>query len=81
MDEARHTNEPISMLAFFSMRRDRHALQQLTSAITYGITPDLMGCAEAPAVADALLKIQHSKSEADSRIKELECELETARDL
>lgn len=67
------------MLAFFSMRRDRHALKQLMAAITHGVTPDLNGCAEAPAVADALLAIQTSKAETELRIRELENELELSR--
>lgn len=67
------------MLAFFSMRRDRHALKQLMAAITQGVTPDLNGCAEASAVTETLLAIQTSKTETDLRIRELENELEIAR--
>lgn len=67
------------MLAFFSMRRDRHALKQLIAAITQGVPPDLNGCAEASAVTETLLAIQTSKTETDLRIRELENELEIAR--
>lgn len=69
------------MLAFFSTRRDRYVLKQLIAAITQGIPPDLNGCAEGPAVANALLAIKASKFETYLRVRELENELESARAL
>lgn len=63
----------------FLLRRDRHALQQLITAITRSEEPRVEGCAEAHAVLSAWQTLQASSQSARSRIGELERELETAR--
>lgn len=69
------------MFTFLSPRRDRQALQQLISAITSGQQPHVVGCAEAKAVTAAWQTLETSNQDAQSRISELERELESAREL
>lgn len=66
---------------FFSPRRDRRALQQLLTAVTTGLQPDVKGCAQAKAVTEAWQMLQTSSSDAKSRINALEQELESAREV
>lgn len=67
------------MPTFFN-RRDRQALQQLIAAITRNEEPRVDGCAEAPAVLSAWRALQTSSDNATSRIRQLERELEAARE-
>ncbi|MDQ0649784.1 PAS domain S-box-containing protein [Pseudomonas cedrina] len=69
----------MSLLPF--LRRDRHALQQLLAAIRRAEAPEVRGCKEAPAVLDAWRFLESSNREAQSRISQLEDELESAREL
>ncbi|MBC3304626.1 PAS domain-containing methyl-accepting chemotaxis protein [Pseudomonas sp. SWRI18] len=69
----------MSLLPF--LRRDRHALQQLLAAIQRAEAPEVKGCKEAPAVLDAWRFLESSNREAQSRISQLEDELESAREL
>lgn len=69
------------MSIFPFLRRDRHALQQLLAAIRRAEAPDVRGCKEAPAVLDAWRFLESSNREAQSRISQLEDELESAREL
>ena len=69
------------MFGFLSMRRDRRALHQLIAAITQGQAPRVEGCAEAPAVTEAWRTLDASNHTAQSRIDELERELEAAREM
>lgn len=72
--------EPLTMPLPF-LRRDRYALQQLVSAIRSGETPDVEGCTAAPVILDAWGAFESSKRESQSRISQLESELEAAREL
>jgi PAS domain-containing protein len=69
------------MSIFPFLRRDRHALQQLLAAIRRAEAPEVKGCKEAPAVLDAWRFLESSTREAQSRISQLEDELESAREL
>lgn len=69
------------MTTFFGMRRDRRAIQQLVTAITRGVPPQVDGCAEASAVLDAWRAFDLLERGSRSRIQELEQELEAAREL
>lgn len=69
------------MTTFFGMRRDRRAIQQLVTAITRGVPPQVDGCAEAAAVLDAWRAFDSLDRGTKSRIQELEQELEAAREL
>ncbi|MET0612256.1 MAG: PAS domain-containing protein, partial [Pseudomonas caspiana] len=63
------------------LRRDRYALQQLIAAIKSGEAPDVKGCKEAPVILDVWGALESSRRESQSRIDQLESELETAREL
>lgn len=63
------------------LRRDRYALQQLVAAIKTGKAPHVERCKEAPAVLDACDFLETSKRQSQSRITQLEDELESAREL
>src|SRR5690606_9947816 len=79
MEEARYIFR-VFIMSTFLLRRDRHALQQLTAAITHGQEPRVDGCAEAAAVMNAWRTLEASNQSAKSRIGELERELEAARE-
>ena len=69
------------MPLFPFLRRDRFALQQLVAAIRSGKAPQVNGCKEAPSVLDAWEFLESSNRESQSRISQLEYELEAAREL
>lgn len=69
------------MLTFFSRRRDRHALHQLITAITTGHPPRVEGCAEAEAVIEAWQASTALSRDAQSRISELEQNLDSAQEM
>lgn len=82
MDPARHAFLSIyPMSAFSFLRRDRYALQQLIAAIRSGQAPHVDGCREASAVLDAWGVVESSNRESQSRISQLEYEIESAREL
>lgn len=60
------------------LRRDRYALQQLIAAIKSGEVPDVKGCQQAPAILDAWSVFESSSRESQSRISQLESQLEDA---
>lgn len=62
------------------LRRDRYALRQLIAAIKSGEAPDVKGCREAPVILDAWGTLESSRRESQSRISQLEKELEAARE-
>lgn len=66
---------------FFLLRRDRRALKQLLTSIMSGEHPEVAQCKEGPAVLDAWRLIQSSNDQYQSRIAQLEKELEDAREL
>ncbi|MGO3973718.1 PAS domain-containing protein [Pseudomonas sp. Qb1D1] len=69
------------MTNFFKMRRDRRAIQQLVAAITGRVPPQVEGCAERAAVLDAWKAFDSLDRDSQTRIHELEQELEAAREL
>ncbi|PTU03598.1 chemotaxis protein [Pseudomonas sp. HMWF031] len=69
------------MPLFPFLRRDRFALQQLVAAIRSGKVPQVNGCKEAPSILDAWEFLESSNRESQSRISQLEYELEAAREL
>lgn len=69
------------MPTFSLLRRDRYALQQLVAAIKSGEAPQVDRCKEAPAVLDAWNLLDTSNRESQSRVAQLENELESAREL
>nr|WP_314569081.1 PAS domain-containing protein [uncultured Pseudomonas sp.] len=69
------------MSTFSFLRRDRYALQQLIAAIRSGDAPHVDGCREASAVLDAWDVVKTSNRKSQSRISQLEDELESAREL
>lgn len=66
---------------FSLLRRDRRALKQLLTSIMSGKNPEVAQCKEGPAVLDAWRLIQSSNDQYQSRIGQLERELEDAREL
>lgn len=66
---------------FSLLRRDRRALKQLLTSIMSGKSPEVAQCKEGPAVLDAWRVIQSSNDQYQSRIGQLERELEDAREL
>uniref|UniRef100_UPI0030DA842C hypothetical protein n=1 Tax=Pseudomonas sp. JAI120 TaxID=2723063 RepID=UPI0030DA842C len=55
--------------------------QQRIAAIKSGETPDVKGCKEAPVILDAWGTLESSQRESQSRISQLENDLEAAREL
>lgn len=69
------------MPKFLFLRRDRRAFKQLLASVVSGENPQVDRCKEGTAVLDAWRLIQSSGDEFQSRISQLENELEDARRL